>query len=254
MTAARRLEAVLVPALVFVVLLVAWQLAAGSGVISAAFFPQPTRIWGALIKLTLHGELLTALSATAARFAVGLAIGGTLGAALGLAMGWWPRLQAMLDPLIAVIYPIPKIAVFPLLLVIFGIGETSKYIVVSLAAFFPMLITCLAGVRQINKVYFEVGRNYGARGTRFFTRILLPGSLPSLLAGLRLAANMAFVIAIGVEIVSARAGLGVLLWYGWQTFRVPDIYAVLVVIALVGLTLSYLIDRLTRAIVPWLGN
>jgi len=244
----------LAPAFSFIALLLAWQLAGSAGLVRTVFFPIPTRVLGALLALALSGELPTALLATAARFGVGLAIGGLLGAALGLLMGWSPALEAFLDPFIAAIYPIPKIAVFPLLLVVFGIGEASKYIVVSLAAFFPMLITCLAGVRQINKAYFEVAHNYGARATKVFARILLPGSLPSLLAGLKLAANTAFVIAIAVEIISAQSGLGVLLWFGWQTFRVADIYAVLVVIAVVGVGLNYAIDQITWAAIPWMGH
>ncbi|HET6845200.1 MAG TPA: ABC transporter permease [Anaerolineales bacterium] len=254
MMARRSWEGKLIAVAGSLVLLLAWQWAGDAGMISTVFFPQPSRIAEALTKLAMNGDLGAALAATGGRFVVGLLCGGLLGAVLGLLMGWWPRLYDVLNPFIAAVYPIPKIAIFPLLLVVFGIGERSKYVVVSLSAFFPMLITCLAGVRQINKGYFEVGRNYGAAGHQFLTRILIPGSLPSLLAGLRLSANMAFVIAISVEIVAAQSGLGVLLWYGWQTFRVAQIYAVLVVIAVIGLSISFLIDRLTHFIVPWMGE
>jgi NitT/TauT family transport system permease protein len=137
-------------------------------------------------------------------------------------------------------------------MIIFGLGEGSKFVAIALSAFFPMLVTSIAGVHQINKVYFEVGKNYGARGLQVLTHILLPGSLPSLLAGLRLSTNMAFVIAISVEIVSARTGLGVLLWFGWQTFRVSELYAVLVTISLLGIIFNYLLEKLTQAITPWM--
>ena len=139
-------------------------------------------------------------------------------------------------------------------MILFGIGEGSKFVAILLAAFFPMLITSLAGVQQINNVYFEVGKNYGASKRQVLTHILLPGSLPSLLAGLRLAGNTAFVITITVEIVAARSGLGVLLWFGWQTFRVSDLYAVLVVISLLGILFNLLLERLTQRFVPWLGE
>lgn len=254
MTGTRGQEGKLASILTFLAFLLVWEMAGDTGLISTAFFPTPSRIWASLLKLTMSGDLTAAMGATLLRFAVGLIGGAILGALLGLLMGWWPRLHSFLDPFIAAVYPIPKIAVFPLLLVIFGLGEKSKFVAIALSAFFPMLITSLAGVRQINKVYFEVGRNYGARGSRFFTRILLPGSLPSILAGLRLSANMAFVVTISVEIVAATSGLGVLVWFGWQTLRVSELYAVLVVIALVGLTVSYVIDFLTRVLVPWMGE
>jgi len=244
----------LLPVILFVTFLLVWELSARAGWISPTFFPPPTTIWISLLKLISNGELFPATGATLLRFLMGLMSGSLLGALLGLMMGWWPRLQALLDPFIAAVYPIPKIAIFPLLMIIFGLGEGSKFVAILLAAFFPMLVTSLAGVRQINRVYFEVAQNYGAHGKTIFTHILLPGSLPSLLTGLRLATNTAFVIAISVEIVSARTGLGVLLWFGWQTFRVSELYAVLVVISLLGIALNYLLERLTHVAVPWMGE
>lgn len=239
-------------ALTFVVFLVIWELAAQAGWISVTFFPPPTKIWQALLKLGSNGEMAEAIGATLARFFAGLLSGSLIGGLIGLMMGWWPRLHDFLDPFVAATYPIPKIAVFPILMIVFGIGEGSKFVAIFLAAFFPMLITSLAGVQQINKVYFEVGQNYGARGHQILTRILLPGSLPSLLAGLRLSTNMAFVIAISVEIVSAKSGLGVLLWFAWQTFRVNELYAVLVVISLLGIAFKFLMEQLTRSLIPWM--
>ena len=242
------------PAITFIVFLLVWELVANAGLVSSSFFPPPTKIWNSLLKLIGNGDLASALSATLLRFSMGLISGSIMGALLGLMMGWWPRLHAFLNPFIAAIYPIPKIATFPLLMIIFGIGEGSKFVAILLAAFFPMLVTSIAGVRQINKVYFEVGQNYGARGIKVLTHILLPGSLPSLLTGLRLSTNMAFVISISVEIVSARTGLGVLLWFGWQTFRVGEVYAVLVVISLLGIVFNLLLERLTKMLIPWMGE
>lgn len=244
----------LAPAATFIGFLVTWEVAVRLGWISALFFPSPGAIWISLVKLIGTGALISATGVTLMRFAAGLIAGSVLGALLGLMMGWWPPLNAFLDPFVAAIYPIPKIAIFPLLMIMFGIGEGSKFAAILLTAFFPMLVTSLAGVRQISRIYFEVGKNYGARGTTVFTHILLPGSLPSILAGVRLSTNIAFVIAISVEMISARNGLGVLLFLSWQTFRVSDLYAVLLVIALWGLLLNYAIAYLTRALVPWVGE
>jgi NitT/TauT family transport system permease protein len=241
-------------AIAFAIFLLIWELAARAGWISSTFFPPPTKIWVALVKLIGNGAMASAIAATLFRFSMGLISGSSLGALLGLLMGRSPRMNAFLNPFIAAIYPIPKIAIFPILMVIFGIGEGSKFAAIFLAAFFPMLITSLAGVRQINKVYFEVGQNYGARGRQVLTHILLPGSLPSLIAGLRLATNMAFVITITVEIITAKTGLGVLMWFGWQTLRASELYAVLVVVSLLGVGFNALLDGLTKVFVPWLGE
>lgn len=253
MTEERKPTSWLLPAIGFIFLLIIWQLVADAGWISSTFFPPPTKIWRSIIKLIGTGELISATGITLMRFAAGLICGSILGAALGLIMGWWEPIGAILGPFVAAAHPIPKIAMFPILMILFGIGEGSKFVAILLAAFFPMLINSLTGVQQINKVYFEVGENYGARKRQVLTHILLPGSLPSLFAGLRLAGNTAFVIAITVEIVSAKVGLGVLLWFGWQTFRVSDLYAVLVVVSLLGISFNYFLDRLTKKFVPWVG-
>jgi len=239
---------------VLLVFLLLWELAVKAGWVSRLFFPPPSKILEALIKLIMNGDMAEAVGTTLLRYMAGLITGSIAGALLGIMMGWWPRLNTFLAPFVAIIYPIPKIAIFPILMIIFGIGEGSKFVVILLAAFFPMLITSMAGVQQINKVYFEVGQNYGARRTQIFTHILLPGSLPSLLAGLRLAANMAFVITVSVEVISASTGLGVLIWFSWQTLRVNELYAVLVVVAMLGLAQSYLLEKLNKKLVPWMGG
>jgi NitT/TauT family transport system permease protein len=244
----------LYPSITFIAFVLVWQYASSHGFISPSLFPPPGKIFASLLKLISNGAMASALGATLTRFTIGLISGAVIGGSLGLIMGWWPRLHTFLSPFIAALYPIPKVAIFPILMIIFGIGETSKFVAILLAAFFPMLITSLAGVQQINKVYFEVGQNYGAGNRQMLTHILLPGSLPSLLAGLRLAGNMAFVITLSVEIISAKAGLGVLLWFGWQTFRVSEIYAVLIVISLLGLTFNYLLELITKALIPWIGE
>lgn len=236
------------------VMLTMWELSSSAGLISTTFFPPPSKILGSFLKLVRNGDLSSAIQATMSRLLSGVILGSLIGAVLGLMMGWWPRLNLYFAPWIAAIYPIPKIAVFPLLMIIFGIGEGSKFVAIFLGAFFPMLITTLAGVKQINRIYFEVGKNYGVHGRKIFTHILLPGSLPSILAGMRLAVNTGFVIAISVEVVASSNGLGVLLWFGWQTFRVSELYAVLVVISVMGITLNYLLERTTTYLVPWMGE
>ena len=244
----------LLSAISVVVFLLLWEFVGRTGKVSTTFFPEPSKILTSMLSLIKSGELASATGATLLRFAGGLVCGSLLGALLGLMMGWWPTLYAILDPFIAAVYPIPKIAIFPLLMIIFGLGEGSKFVAILLSSFFPMLVTSLAGVRQINKVYFEVGQNYGARGLQVLTHILLPGSLPSLMTGLRLSTNMAFVIAISVEVISAMAGLGVLLWFGWQTFRVSELYAVLVVISLLGILFNIVLEKLTQFFIPWMGE
>jgi len=173
------------------------------------------------------------------------------GLVLGLAMGSSSRLRTVLDPLVAALHPLPKIAVLPLIMIIFGIGEASKVVVIAIACFFPMLLSTAAGVRQIHPIYFQVAENYGARLLQVFTRVVLPGSLPLVLSGLRLALNTALLLAIAVELVAAREGLGSMIWFAWETLRTEDLYATLATTAALGISFNLVVQRLTAKLVPW---
>ena len=233
-------------------MLAIWELVIRAGWYSGMFFPAPTTIARTLSNSMADGELWLHLSATLLRIAAGLAIGGLAGLLLGLAMGSSRTLRTVLDPLIAAVHPLPKLALFPLLIVLLGIGERSKIVAVAVGAFFPMVLNTMAGVRSINPVHLDLAQNYGASPWKLFTRVLLPGSLPMILTGLRLSTIVAFHSTIGVEMVGSRVGLGSLLWLDWQTFRIERLYATLAVVALVGLGLTLLLRRIARATTPWL--
>jgi NitT/TauT family transport system permease protein len=191
------------------------------------------------------------VGATLFRMVPGLLLGGIPGLLLGLAMGWSSALRRAVDPLLMAIHPIPKIAILPLLMIFLGIGEASRIAVASVAAFFPMLINTMAGVRQINPLYFEVARNYGAGRLDLFRRVVFPGSLPMAMSGLRLAANVTLLVTIAAEIVMSDTGLGSLVWLAWETLRVELLYATLIVVSLLGITISTGLHRLHRALIPW---
>jgi len=231
--------------------LIGWETASRAGLLSPLFFPPPTKILNTLLQMIINGKLLPHLSATLSRLAIGFLIGGLSGLVLGLGMGWSPRLRTVVDPLIAALHPIPKIAIFPLIMIIFGIGEASKVVAIAIAAFFPMLINCMSGVRQLNPVYFEVTENYGASTWKTFSRVIFPGSLPSIFTGVRLAVNMAMVIAIAVELLAAKEGLGVIIWFSWQTLRIEELYASLIVIGVLGFGINLAIQSISRKLAPW---
>ena len=152
---------------------------------------------------------------------------------------------------LAAAHPVPKIAILPLIMIIFGVGELSKRIVVAAAAFFPLLVNTMAAVRQIPPIYFEVAANYGATVTKVFTRVVIPGSLPLMLAGVRLALNVALLLTIAVELVAAQEGLGKMVWLAWETLRTENLYAGLAVISALGISFNFVLHRLASRLVPW---
>jgi NitT/TauT family transport system permease protein len=232
-------------------LLVVWELGVRSRVIAAFYFPSPSFIAQTFCKLLSDGILIEHLQATLLRLLAGLLMGSLPGLLLGLAMGWSARLREVVDPFIAAVHPLPKIALLPLVMVIFGVGNTSLVIVAAAGAFFPMLINTMAGVRHINPIYFEVARNYGASRSKVFQRVVVPGSLPAILTGLRLAVNTTLLLTVAAEMVSSRRGLGAMIWLTWNTMRTEEIYVALFIITLLGILFAQLLHHLSTRLVPW---
>lgn len=239
------------PVTVILAGLAAWELAAHTGWISVIFFPAPSQIASTLLQMVGTTTFWWTLGATLFRLMAGLFLGGSAGLLLGWAMGTSRPLRTALDPIVAALHPLPKLAIFPIFLVLLGIGEASKVALVALTAFFPMVINTLAGVRQIDANYWEAAANYGASGWALARRVILPGSLPMVMVGLRLAVNSAWVVTIAVEMLSAQDGLGARIWLVWQTLRLSELYAVLFIIALLGWGLHVLLITATTHLAPW---
>ncbi len=239
-----------VPLLVVVAGLGIWELSARTGLISSLFYPPPTAIARALGEMVAGGVLAENLLASLTRILVGFALGGVVGLLVGLAMGWSRPVRLALDPLVAAAHPVPRLALLPLIFLIVGIGETARILVIAIACFFPMLINAVAGVRQIEPVYFEVARNFGARPRQVFTRVVLPGSLPSVMAGARLSLIRALKTTLGIELITSEKGLGHLLWFAWETFHTDDLYAALLVIAVLGFAMNVGLKRLVARFQP----
>jgi NitT/TauT family transport system permease protein len=228
-----------------------WEVLVRAGVVGPLWFPPPTRIVQRMVELLASGDLARHLGVTLGRLLPGVVLGGVPGLLLGLSMGMSVRLRTVVDPFVAALHPVPKLAILPLIMVLVGIGETSKILLVAIAAFFPMVINAMAGVRQISPLYFEVAENYGARRLQVLRRVVLPATVPVALSGLRLALNSGFGATIGSEIVTAREGLGAMMWLAWEVLRVPDIYVALVVICVIGVGFNQVVLLLLRRLVPW---
>ena len=219
--------------------------------IDARFFPAPTTIFLALGDMLQSGELWGHVLATLGRVAIGFAIGAGLGVVLGLAMGLWPLVRAALQPLVDATFPIPKIAILPLYIMIFGIGEESKYAIIATAVVFLVLINTASGVRNIDQIYLDVGKNFHASRRMMFTDIAFPGALPSILTGLKLGMGVALLVIVSAEFIAARSGTGYLIWSSWQVFQVEKMYVGLIVIAVFGFAGAILLDWLERVLIPW---
>ncbi|MGZ7039805.1 MAG: ABC transporter permease [Thermoanaerobaculia bacterium] len=233
------------------VMLLLWEIAARLAWISPLFFPAPSSIARYMFSPTLASYLAASALTTLRRVSTGLACGIVPAALLGLLIGWSERLRRIVDPFLAALHPIPKIALFPLLIVIFGLGETPQIFAIAIGSFFPMALTAAAGARQINPTFFEVARNYGATPWQTFTKVVVPASVPAMVVGVRLSFNVALLIAISTEIAAQGTGLGTVLWFAWETFRIEQLYAGLVIVSAIGIGFNTMWSILVRRVLPW---
>ncbi|WP_307024848.1 ABC transporter permease [Arthrobacter globiformis] len=178
-------------------------------------------------------------------------LGGIPALGIGLAMGLYKKFRLAMEPIVAATYPIPKSAIFPLLMLIFGLGEESKIAVVAIGVFYPIVVNTAAGVLQIDKVYRDVGHNFRASKLQTFRTIALPGAMPMIMTGINLAVGMALMLLAVAEMLGAKSGLGYLIWNSWQTFNVEPMYVGLITIAILGVLASFVIKEIERLIVPW---
>ncbi|MGX9426528.1 MULTISPECIES: ABC transporter permease [Bradyrhizobium] len=234
-----------------IVLLGLWELAARFGLLDARFFPPPSAIVHQFAALVASGELGANVLASLKRLALGMLLGGVPALFLGLAMGISRPLRAAIDPLISATYPIPKSAILPLVLLIFGLGEMSKVVMVALGAFYPIIINTVVGVANIDKIYLDVGHNYRANRWQVFRTIALPGALPSIMAGVKLAVGMGLILIAISEMVAANDGVGYMIWNAWQVLTVDTMYVGLLVIAVLGFLFSIVLDEIEHRLIPW---
>jgi ABC-type nitrate/sulfonate/bicarbonate transport system permease component len=234
-----------------IALLLLWELAARFHVIDARFFPAPTSIFKVFVELLRSGELQGHIWISLQRLLLGVLAGGIPALILGVCMGLNRSLRSILEPLISATYPIPKSAIVPLALLVFGLGEGSKVFMVAIGVFFPVVINATTGVLGIDKIYLDVGRNYHASRWNTFRTIALPGALPVIMTGVRLGIGMGLVLIAVAEMVGAKQGLGYMIWNAWEIFAVEQMYVGLLVIAVIGFGLTAILNELERILVPW---
>jgi ABC-type nitrate/sulfonate/bicarbonate transport system permease component len=232
-------------------LLVAWELAAQLHFIDTRFFPAPSSIVRALIVTARTGELWENTTISLQRMVFGFLLGGVPALVLGIVMGISRPIRAFVDPLIAATYPIPKSSILPLILLIFGLGEMSKVVMVAIGVFYPIAINSTAGVLQINKVYLDVGKSFKAGRWETFRTIALPGALPFIMTGVKLGAGLGLILIAIAEMVGAKSGIGYMIWSAWETFSVERMYVGLFVIAIIGFVMTLGLNELERWLIPW---
>lgn len=215
------------------------------------FFSAPTLVIKAFLALAPTPTFWNDVWVSFQEFGIGYVLSIVVGIPLGIAMGWYRRVNALLDPLASAFYAMPRVALIPLLLIWFGIGMNSKIALVFLSAVFQILITTLAGVRTMDESLIRAARSFGANDRQMFVTVVLPGSVPFILTGLKLAVGRALIGVVVAEFVAAQAGIGYMMAKSGATFQTDQVMVGVVIITFAGMASLEFLRRLELRFETW---
>ena len=228
-----------------------WEGFARLGWVPVLFLPSPIGVLVEAADMLRTGELLEHVAASLRRLVLGFAIGGALGVVVGVTVGFFAVAEAVGAPIIAATFPIPKIALLPLLILWLGLGEPSKVAVIALGVFFPMAINTYAGVRQADPLLIRAAVAFGAGRWSVIRKVVLPSALPMIFAGLRLGAGTALLLLVAAEMIAVESGIGFLVLHAGNLMQTTKLMVGIVVLSLLGILSHWGLGRLERMAVPW---
>ncbi|MFZ5779454.1 MAG: ABC transporter permease [Pseudomonadota bacterium] len=241
----------LLPWLVFLFLIAAWQAASTIGLLPPLFMPSPAAVLHALADLWADGTLVLHVSASLGRIIPGWIIGTAAGLAVGLAMGIFSAARAAGLPIVAALFPIPKIALLPLLILWFGIGEPSKIATIALGVFFPTVISAYSACDSVPRNLIRMGQSFGLPATDIVAKIVLPGAMPGILAGFRISASVALLLVVAAEMIGAEHGIGAFVLTAGNLMQTDQLLAGVVMLSVLGLLVSWGLGSLERFVLRW---
>jgi ABC-type nitrate/sulfonate/bicarbonate transport system permease component len=239
------------PLILIGVALLAWEIVARSGLWSPLLFPSLASIGRELVRFASGPEGLLEAWISLERALGGFALAAVLGVLIGMLMGRSAFIAGLLEPLFSGTYAVPKLALFPIFIFVFGIGSLSKVALVFLECLYPMVIITSQGARNVNRVLLWSAQNMGASRSEILRRVVIPATAPFIFAGLRVALPVALIVVIITEMVSSADGLGYLVIYALSSLKTDRMLAVVVVIAALGLALDWLLVLLRDRLVYW---
>ena len=234
-----------------VAFLALWEALPQLGIVNPGYLSPPSAVLGAVLDLASSGDLLKHLQASLLRSFAGLLLAIACGVSLGLVMGWFARVESMLDPLLQFFRQTSALALFPVFILFLGIGELSKIAIIFWASFWPILLSTISGVKQVDGLLINSALSMGANRWFLFTKIVLPAASPSIFTGIRLAGAYCITALVAAEMIGAHSGLGFLTLNSQEVFQIPSMYAGILLLAVVGLLLNFLLALLERRFTYW---
>lgn len=228
-----------------------WYGVALSGFVNPALIPLPHAVAARFWELLTQARLPTDLWMSTQRVFLGVLLGTLLAVPVGFVLGWYKEVRAFIDPLINFFRALPPIALIPLVIVYFGVGELAKVVILFYASFFAGVIVMYEGIAQISPIYVRVARTLGATDGEIFRRVIVPLTVPHMLTALRVALGVAWATLVASELIAAQQGLGALIQNASSFFQLDIIYVGIICIGFIALAMDLVLRRIARRLVAW---
>ena len=251
MTQARRLPSrVLLVLAPWLLILLVWYAIRASGLINPALVPAPHAVFLKFLELT-KGRLWMDVLMSTQRVFIGVTLGVALAVPVGFCLGWYKGLRGFMDPVINFFRALPPIALIPLVIVYFGIGEAAKTVILFYASFFAGVIVMYEGIAQISPIFIKVARTLGATDFEIFRKVIVPLTIPHILTAIRVALGVAWATLVASELIAAQQGLGALIQDASAFFQLDTIYVGIICIGFIALLMDLALRVATRRMVAW---
>ncbi len=227
-----------------------WQFLPGT-LVQPGYLPRFSTVVAALVDLFTTGQIWQHLSISLTRSAEGFILALVVGVPLGLLIGWFRNVEEYLDPLVQALRQTPVLALFPVFILFFGIGETSKVAMIFWGTVWPILLNTISGVKDVDPVVITSARAMGAKRLDLFHRVILPATVPAIMTGIRLGATFAILMLVVAEYVGAKAGIGALVINSQYAFQIPQMYAAILLLALLGVSTNLVLVRVQKRATRW---
>ena len=243
------------PPLTIVAVVVAWEALVRLRGIAPIYLPAPSSVFVYLSRMIADGSMPYHLGITLLRIFVGFGLAAVFGIALGVLMGMSRTIARVADVWIAALYPLPKISLIPLLIIWVGTGEAYKIVISAVSAFFPIVISTYSGIRQTDRGLIKAAKDLGANARQIQLKVVIPGAIPSIFAGLHLGMGIAIILVVAAEMIggSSQGGMGWLLISSGQVMETEKVFASLIVLAIVGAVVIKLQQWIDRKVAPWVS-
>ena len=234
----------------WLVLLLIWYGVRASGLVNPALVPAPHEVATKFVEL-MRDRLLLDIWISTQRVFIGVALGTLLAVPVGFCLGWYKGLRSFIDPVINFFRALPPIALIPLVIVYFGIGEVAKTVILFYASFFAAVIVMYEGIAQISPIFIRVARTLGASDLEIFGKVIVPLAVPHILTAIRVALGVAWATLVASELIAAQQGLGALIQNASSFFQLDIIYVGIICIGFIALAMDLALRAATRRLVAW---